>query len=121
MWVRQAACAQREEFEETREALNARSLLNDQLRALFSRMLPRRSSVADEDLTSGSLRRHYRDVLRPALRAGRGRGAAETSDEYQRRLATMASDASGPGGGNAAALPAGELAGLTRRYDQGPV
>jgi hypothetical protein len=110
--------AQREEFDETREALNARSLLNDQLGALFSRMLPRRSSVADEDLPSGSVRCHYREVLRAALRAGRGRGAAETPDEYQRRLATVASDASGPGGGNGGAPPVGDLAGLTRRYDQ---
>lgn len=107
-----------EEFEETRESLDARSLLGAQLRALVSGLLPRRAGAAGEGLPSRSIRQLYRDMLRAALRAGRGRGAAETPYEYQRRLAVMVSGDGERNGREGSALPMDDLAALTGRYYQ---
>jgi hypothetical protein len=103
-----------DEVAETREALDARGLLGAQLRALFGgrhRVRP----AADENLPRASVRQLYRDVLRAALRAGRGRSAAETPEEYRRRFVGAPT---GPGGANGDGEAAADLAGLTRLYER---
>ena len=79
--------------EEERESLDASSLLGAQLRALLAGL--RRPPSAPDPLTPGTVRYLYRDVLRAAARAGVGRAAAETPDEFAARTAWSAPPANG--------------------------
>jgi Domain of unknown function (DUF4129) len=106
-----------DDADETREALDARSLLGAQLRALFAGRRRAAAAEVDEALARHGIRRLYRDVLRAALRAGRGRGPAETPAEYERRLAVESRDVA-EAVGDSEALPVGDLEGLSRMYEQ---
>ena len=98
-------------LEETRESLDIRRLLGAQLRALAPIRRAGQAARADENLSEASIRRRYREVLRAALRAGRGRRAAETPEEYfQRWAGTTPATASG-------ARPTA-LARLTQAYER---
>ena len=76
-------------FMEVRTMLDAREILGGQLRRLLDafrrQQTPAHTPVTD-DLAQGSVRRVYRDTLAAAAATGRARYAAETPEEYQRRL-----------------------------------
>lgn len=105
-------------FEEERQALDARSLLRQQLRDFFTRRSTS-SSVSEEPLPIDSVRYLYRDMLRAATGAGLPRRANETADEFAQRLrATLASRP--PAGEATSATPtevASAVAELTAAYD----
>lgn len=75
---------------EEREALDGRSLFREQLRGMLASLRRRgRGAGRGEDLARGSARWLFREVLRAAAGAGMERAAAETPDEYTRRLAAL--------------------------------
>jgi hypothetical protein len=76
--------------DEEREALDARSLLGAQLRALL-RSRRRPQLAREEALPAGSVRHLYREMLHAAAQGGVPRHDTETPDEFAARLATHAS------------------------------
>jgi len=120
---------------EEREGLDAASLLRAQLRDLMARLgqrlRPRTHGETGDDLaglppTIRATRLLYRDLLRTTIAAGLARQAAETPDEFARRLrqqlpmvsSPTASPPGGNGNGNVSEPWPGDqgLTALTRTY-----
>ena len=105
-------------FSEERTMLDAREILGGQLRRLFSGL--RRGPLADattptDELAEGSVRQVYRETLAAAAVSGRARRAAETPQEYQRRITR--DDPLQPGEAPSAAV-ASALDELTHAYER---
>lgn len=77
-----------EEFEEQREALRPGEVLGAQWRDLLGSLRRRRGTHGPEEETLGpdTVRYLFREVLRRAARAGKGRRPAETAQDYAARL-----------------------------------
>ena len=94
----------REEVEEVREGLDARSLLGERWREWWNRRRRRtQEGVALEPLDPSSARARYREFLQAlaATRESLARRPAETPAEYEQRLlAYLASGSAGPHNGS---------------------
>jgi uncharacterized protein DUF4129 len=104
-------------FSDERSMLDAREILSSQLRRFldtFRRKPPEVAPITDA-LAPGSVRQVYRDTLAAAADRGRGRRAAETPREYQRRITS--DDPLRPGSEPPPGV-AGALADLTHAYEQ---
>jgi Domain of unknown function (DUF4129) len=98
LWARLRERPRRtQEYEEVRERLKAREVLKERWRGLTPWVTWRGqhvdARVAEEELPPGSVRYLYREVLRSAAHAGRGRAVHETPAEYAQRLTSKAGGA----------------------------
>lgn len=104
-------------FSEERSMLDGREILSGQLRRFFDtfRRKPPKVAPVTDILAAGSVRQVYRDTLAAAAISGRGRRAAETPREYQRRITSA--NPLRPGSEPPPDV-AGALADLTHAYEQ---
>lgn len=97
-----------DEVDEEREALDARGLLRQQIRALLDGFRAPRPAAEHDDLQHDSARWLYREVMRAGARVHVERQPGETADEYATRLATLL---------RAGGFADAELLALTHAYD----